>query len=365
MTKRTALDGKPYAENPHIRFDEGEVVSAATPRLESLLCKVHMLKVVFVRLAVIFAAMAAISNAEAKQLKVLMIGNSFSVCLLWQFPQCAANAGHTLDLASLFIGGCPLEKHWENIQKYGNVDFKPYSLKYSYASVKKREDSPLYKLGRHTNIPQALKADKWDIVTIQQASPKSPFPETYEPYIGNLISTIRKEAPSAEIVIQQTWSYSPYSKSLSKWNMTPQTMFAAVESAYSGFAQKYNLRIIPTGAAIELFRRRLPVNYGKILTDQEVSAIEKPHLVDFYGDVVGSSEWRKGQWKSNDSDQIKLRIDSIHLNREGHYLQACTWLASLFGYDVTMLDYAPKWIAPDRAALMRSCAAEAVAKYVR
>lgn len=47
---------------------------------------------------------------DAKHLKVLMIGNSFSICVLKQMPQCAADAGVVLDLASLFIGGCPLEK---------------------------------------------------------------------------------------------------------------------------------------------------------------------------------------------------------------------------------------------------------------
>ena len=37
MTKREALNGKPYAGNPHVRFDEGEVALAATPRRGSLL----------------------------------------------------------------------------------------------------------------------------------------------------------------------------------------------------------------------------------------------------------------------------------------------------------------------------------------
>ena len=32
-----ALRGKPDAGNPHVRFDEGEVASAATPRRGSLL----------------------------------------------------------------------------------------------------------------------------------------------------------------------------------------------------------------------------------------------------------------------------------------------------------------------------------------
>ena len=103
---------------------------------------------------------------DAKHLKVLMIGNSFSICVLKQMPQCAADAGHVLDIASLYIGGCPLEKHWANVKKAGDENFKPYSFSYNYASVKNKADAPVASLGRNTNIPQALKADKWDIVTI-------------------------------------------------------------------------------------------------------------------------------------------------------------------------------------------------------
>ena len=39
MATGKALDGKPYAGNPHVRFDEGEVASAATSRRGSLLYK--------------------------------------------------------------------------------------------------------------------------------------------------------------------------------------------------------------------------------------------------------------------------------------------------------------------------------------
>ena len=37
MAAGKALNGKPYAGNPHVRFDEEEVASAATPRRGSLL----------------------------------------------------------------------------------------------------------------------------------------------------------------------------------------------------------------------------------------------------------------------------------------------------------------------------------------
>ena len=39
MATGKALNGKPYAGNPHVRFDEGEVAPAATPRRGSLLYK--------------------------------------------------------------------------------------------------------------------------------------------------------------------------------------------------------------------------------------------------------------------------------------------------------------------------------------
>ena len=39
MITGKALNGKPYAGNPHVRFEEGEVASAATPRRGSLLYK--------------------------------------------------------------------------------------------------------------------------------------------------------------------------------------------------------------------------------------------------------------------------------------------------------------------------------------
>ncbi|MBO5940303.1 MAG: DUF4886 domain-containing protein [Kiritimatiellae bacterium] len=310
-------------------------------------------------------AMAMVSSAFAKQLKVLMIGNSFSVCVLKEMPQCAADAGVVLDLASLYIGGCPLDRHWENVEKSNDPDFKPYSFTFNYASAGNKEEAPVAKLGKKTNIPQALKADKWDIVTIQQASAKSPYPETYEPFAKNLIATIRELAPQAEIVIQQTWSYSPYSERLVKWKMTPQTMYSAVESAYAQLASRYNLRIIPMGYAVELYRRKLPVKYAKVLSEKEISAIVKPGLIDFCGDPVGSSSWRTVRNGQNRAEKIKLRVDSIHLNSEGNYLQACTWLAALFGCDVARLKYAPQGLAPERAALMRACAAEAAAKYAK
>ena len=54
MTKREALNGKPYAGNPHVRFDEGEAASTATSRRGSLLYKPYCESALFAVAAILF-----------------------------------------------------------------------------------------------------------------------------------------------------------------------------------------------------------------------------------------------------------------------------------------------------------------------
>ena len=84
MTTGKALNGKPYAGNPHVRFDEGEVASAATPRRGSLLYKA-MKNVSFVKSASRVLAVAAVS---------LCAGNALGAAYEWSNTTTAANLGH-------------------------------------------------------------------------------------------------------------------------------------------------------------------------------------------------------------------------------------------------------------------------------
>ena len=304
----------------------------------------------------VFCAALAVSalvvaTAEAKQLKVLAIGNSFSLSMMQELPKAAAACPDCeLDVAHMMIGGCTLERHWSNVEKASNPKFRPYSISSSYAFDKETAA----KFPKKANIPEMLTADKWDVVTIQQGSQHSAFPEKYEPFAGKLIAKIRELAPQAQVWIQETWSYSPYSARLAGWKMTPQTMYEALRAAYAGTAAKYSLKTIPTGDAVALYRAKLPVDYKKVLTAAEREALAPQTKVDFYGDVTGSFSWRKKDGK------MGLRIDAHHLNAEGKYLQACVWLAALFDVDVTKLPYEPQIEGfAERAKLMRACAAEA------
>jgi hypothetical protein len=283
------------------------------------------------------------SDGEKDRLKVLMIGNSFSICALRYLPEVALDRGRKLDLASLYIGGCSLERHWNNA----------------------KDDVPGYNAagyGEGVTLKQMLEADKWDIVTMQQASHFSWRNLTFYPYFDNLVAFVREHAPQAEIVIQQTWSYSPYDSRLARWQMSPKEMYEALKKAYAQLAAKHGLRIIPTADAVQLFRDRLPVDYGKPLTRAEIAAIKKPATVDFHGDVVGASEWKQGRRnKQKDWEKVKLRCDFSHFNARGHYLQACVWLGFLFNVDPVTFAYRPENLDEADAKLMRACARDALA----
>ncbi len=66
MATGKALDGKPYAGNPHVRFDEGEVAPAAKPRRGSLLYKMKRSNVVLAAFAVFAAMSSAVLKLKAE-----------------------------------------------------------------------------------------------------------------------------------------------------------------------------------------------------------------------------------------------------------------------------------------------------------
>ncbi len=289
------------------------------------------------------AAPAAEAPAPQKPLKVLRSGNAFSICVLRQMPQIAADLGLPLDICSLYIGGCPLSKHAANAT---NETARPYAVSWHYVSAKEGEEPFRHALGgkdgRHANIPAMLAADTWDVVTLQQASHESWRPESYEPHGTKLLALIAKLAPQAKVYVQQTWSYTPWDKRLEKWGLTPDTMYGHLEKAYDAFAQAHGLEQIRMGEAVQLYRRELPVAY----TEKSLG-----------GDVCGrdSFEEKDGKWIH--------KGDAFHLNARGEYLQGLVWTASLFGADVTKATYVAPALtnAPERAELMRRIAVRVAA----
>jgi hypothetical protein len=259
----------------------------------------------------------------------------------------------------MYIPGCTLSRHAANLK---NPDDNAYRINWSYVSCKKGDepfrDALAMVKGKHggkqsrSNIERMLKADKWDIVTIQQGSHQSWQEKTYEPHGTKLINMIKKCAPQAKIYVQQTWSYTPWDKRLRLWKMNQDEMFSKLEKAYAKFAKDHNLEIIPTGEAVQRYRKELPVKYTE----------------NSNNDVVGSADFKKlskpAEWWPNGVEKETGLSwpsgDVFHFNWQGEYLQGLLWTAVLFDVDVTKCKYSPKYLKIDspQAVLMKKIANE-------
>lgn len=129
-------------------------------------------------------------------MKILAVGNSFSDDTMEYVYNIAQSAGAgELFLGNLFIGGCSLETHVANARE------NAAAYEYRTDDAGEWRTQPQYRLG------DALAAQEWDVVSMQQASPLSGQPQSYEPFLSELIAYVRARAPRAKLVWNMTWAY--------------------------------------------------------------------------------------------------------------------------------------------------------------
>ena len=289
---------------------------------------------------------------NAKELKVLMVGNSFSQSVLAFLPAVVkADPQNTLILGQCMIGGCTLERHCTEYKKSAkDPNYRPYGTNLKFPDRKNKKAS----------LQELLNAQKWDIITVQQGSHMSWKPESFK-FADELIGYIRKHNPQAEIVVHQTWAYrlddSRITTADKGWKIGQKGMYDRLTANYTDLAKKYNARIIPVGYAVQLTREKSPVKF-KLYDPQKLKELKPPALPDQKGDVVGNLYWRKDP----KTGETKLRKDTIHLNKDGNYLQACVWYMFLFDKKATDVKFVPKNLKFD-AKFLAQCAEEAVRKF--
>lgn len=278
-------------------------------------------------------------EGDPSHVKVLMIGNSFSISCLAHLPQVAADCGKRLDLGSLYIGGCSLERHMANVV----AEREDAKAKGAYRYDRVTDSGPRV-IRRDERLTDVLSRVKWDVVTIQQASHLSWKKDSYHPWGDDLVKTVRRLAPQAKVVVQETWSYTPFDARLAQWKVTADEMDARLADAYAAFAGAYGFETIRMGRAVAAWRKRLPVKYGE-------------H--SFGGDVVGGRNQKpEDQFKRNADLSWSVNSDTFHLNEKGEYLQALVWAAKLLDADLAGLTSHPACVTDDEARLMRQIAQE-------
>ena len=168
-------------------------------------------------------------------MNVLAIGNSFSEDATRYLHQIARAGGENIQVVSLYIGGCSLERHYRNMLSDGRA----YELQYNGQ-----------KTGFPVSLSEALLNREWDVITLQQQSSRSASKDTFYPYVTDLVEFVRKCAPKAKIYFHQTWGYEDNSKML--FELTPYKSFRemadSIINAYAEVAKDMNADgIIPCG----------------------------------------------------------------------------------------------------------------------
>ena len=184
-------------------------------------------------------------------MKILAIGNSFSQDAARYLHQIARKGEVPVEVTNLYIGGCPLEKHFRNMM----ADSRAYTLQYNGMST-----------GFPVSIKEALLNRSWDVVTVQQASGDSFKADSYYPYINELTDYVRRCVPNAKIVVHQTWAYEQGSAKLESVGFADQEdMFDGLKKAYDLAAEKINADgMIPSG---QLFQNMLVNGFEKVHRD--------------------------------------------------------------------------------------------------
>ena len=308
----------------------------------------NALRLVHVLLCIGFAGVLFVAQAaaESDSLRILAIGNSFSENATAFLPDLAKAGGKTLRMGKAAIGSCSLERHARHLKQAeaGDPNGRAYDM-----------TDPISGEKRLMTLPELLSAHPWDIVTLQQWSRLSFKPETFQPYADELIAAIRRYAPTAEIVVHETWAYREDHAFFQQGNgFTPSLMYADLSATYRNFAATKNFRLVPVGDAFELARRSPRWTY----TPDPAFDFKNPsasQLPDQHTSL--NAGWR---WTRDKEGLLAFNLDAIHCNDAGKYLAAAVWYLTLFNADSLPTNYTPEGLSPTDAADLRAHATAAV-----
>jgi hypothetical protein len=149
----------------------------------------------------------------------------------------------------------------------------------------------------------ALIYNKWDIVILQQVSGYSGMYETWQPYLNNLVASIKADCLNPKVAIgwQMTWAYADNLTNIPQYSNSQSVMYQSIVNAVQKMQKEVNIAVvIPSGTAIQNLRQ---------------TSLNNPPL-----DIT------------RDNSHIDLGA--------GRYTLACTWFEALIApyFDISMQD---------------------------
>lgn len=259
----------------------------------------------------ILSIVISIATLKAEQIKILAIGNSFSEdAIEYYLSGLATAAGDTVIIGNMYIGGCSLERHYNN--------FINNSSDYSYRKIVDGEKitTPDF------TLLDAIIDEEWDYISLQQVSSLSGIYESYYTYINQLIKIIKGYStnPHVEVILHATWAYEQ-------------------SSTHEGFANYCNDQLVMYNAIIDATSR--------VAQDKEIDIIIPSGTAIQNGRATGLGD--------------TFCRDGYHLDLNyGRYTASCTWYEKLFDKSVVGNSYIPSNITGNEAKVAQLSAKYAV-----
>ncbi len=245
------------------------------------------------------------------ELKILMIGNSFSCDTIEWMYEIAKNAG----VEKLFLG---------------NLDSPGFSL--SNHLIHARENLPKHFYHTNSNgtwsvekdylLSDAVASQNWDYISFQQASGSSGQPYSYD-VLQELMDLVRALCPSAKFVWNMTWAYQ-------------------ADSTHSAFVNYKNDQAYMYKAITRTVQAKVLPNEGISLIVPNATSIQNART-SYLGDT--------------------LTRDGYHLSYDiGRYIAGVTFFHALTGIDISGLTYAADGVSDEARMVAIESAINAVKK---
>lgn len=290
-------------------------------------------------------AKGEVRSPAGKHVRLLAVGNSFSgnATRFLGDLVIASNGGNKLTFGHAMIGGCPLEKHVRLAEAFEKDAQDPLGRPYSGKA----------------SLRDMLRRQKWDYVTIQQASIKSFDLENYRPWAQKLHDYIKRYAPQAEVLVHQTWAYRDDDPLFRSGTFSADTMHVRLSHAYTTIAAELGCRVIPVGDAFQMVRQDPAWRFDtKRVVDPK--AYQHPRLPE-QGRTLHAG-WR---WRTAKDGRQALANDTHHAGLAGEYLAACVWFEFLYQQSVVENTFVPRNLPAEDARFLRETAHRVVSSSAR
>lgn len=234
---------------------------------------------------------------KRNNLKILAIGNSFSVDAMQYLNQIAISEGYgTFVLGNLYIGGASLEQHVTEFSE-GLKDY----IYYKNVDGNWTEKAPF-------GLLEGIQDEDWDITTLQQVSHLSGRPESFHPFLEDLVRYVLKHAinPEVRLYWHMTWAYQS-------------------DSDHGGFTY---------------YRQNQEMMYQAIIDTLRSEILTMP----IFTDVIPSGTAIQNVRRTRIGDC--LTRDGFHLSYDrGRWIASLCWFHKITGYPIDELEFIPEGVS--------------------